>query len=139
MHILADDPERLRGGEGDVAAYLRLYDFLGPEAEGRGVQVAGLLLEGLPADGAAVQARPRPGLEAAGPQGQRAEALAEQNRGLPPAAAGRIALLAAVDEAVEKRAGRNDGGPGQQPTPVAEFQAEHAPLCPRCECPKPSF
>ena len=59
MHVLANEAQRLRRGEGDVAADLRLNDLLGAEAEGRGIGVAGLLFEDLPIDGAAVEARRR--------------------------------------------------------------------------------
>ena len=54
MHIFADDAERLRGGEGDVATDLRLHNSFGSEAEGRGVRIARLLLESLPTNGPAV-------------------------------------------------------------------------------------
>ena len=79
MHVLADEAQRLRRGEGDVAADLRLDDFLCPEAEGRGIGVAGLLFEGFPADGAAVEARGRSGLETASAKAERAERFAEEN------------------------------------------------------------
>ena len=79
MHIFADDAQGLRRGEGNVAAYLRLHDLFGAKAEGGGVGIAPLLLEGFPADGAAVQAWRRPRLETARPQAQGAQRLAEQN------------------------------------------------------------
>ena len=62
MHVFADEAERLRRGEGDVAGDLRLNNLLCAEAEGRGIGVAGLLFEHLPVDGAAVEARRRAGL-----------------------------------------------------------------------------
>ena len=126
MDVLADEAQRLRRGEGDVAADLRLHDFFGAEAEGRGIGVAGLLFKCVPADGAAVEARRRAGLEAAGAQAQSAEGFAEQDRGGLAAAAGGIALFAAVDEAVEKCAGGDDGGAGEEVAAVAEFEAEDA-------------
>ncbi len=79
VHVFADEAQRLRRGEGDVAADLRLDDFLGAEAEGRGIGVAGLLFERLPVDGAAVEARRRSCLEAASAKAERAERFAEQN------------------------------------------------------------
>ena len=73
MHVFADDAKRLRRGVGDVAADLAAGAILpGAEAEGRGIGVAGLLLEARPVDGAAVEARRRSGLQAAVAQ---AEAL----------------------------------------------------------------
>ena len=68
VHVFADEAQRFRRGEGDVARDLRLRNFSGAKAEGSGVGVAGLLLKHLPFDGAAVEARRRAGLEAAGAQ-----------------------------------------------------------------------
>ena len=126
MHVLADEAEGLRRGEGDVATDLRLDDLLGAEAEGSGIGVAGLLFEGIPADGAAVEAGRRAGLEAAGAQAEGAQCFAEQDAGGLAAAAGGIALFAAVDEAVEEGAGGDDGGAGKEVAAVAELEAEDA-------------
>ena len=126
MDVLADDAERLRRGEGDVAADLRLDDLFGAEAEGRGIGVAGLLFEGVPADGAAVEAGRGAGLEAAGAQAEGAQRFAEEDGGGLAAAAGGIALFAAVDEAVEEGAGGDDGGAGEEVAAVAELEAEDA-------------
>ncbi len=38
MHIFANQAEGFRRGERDVATYLRLHNFFGSEAEGRGVK-----------------------------------------------------------------------------------------------------
>src|SRR5208282_1287705 len=99
VDVFADQAQRLRGGESDVATDLWLHDLFGAEAEGRGVRVAGLLLEGLPADGASIQAGRRAGFESASPKPERPERLAEQHRGGFAAATGGITLLTAVDEA----------------------------------------
>ena len=79
MDVLADEAQRLRRGEGDVAADLRLHDLLRAEAEGRGIGVAGLFFERVPADGAAVEARRRSRFEAASPKPKSTERLAEQD------------------------------------------------------------
>ena len=79
MDVLADEAQRLRRGEGDVAGDLRLHDFFGAEAERRGVGVAGLLFEAFPANGAAVEARRRAGLEAASTQPEGAEGFSEKD------------------------------------------------------------
>ena len=84
MDIFADEAQRLRRGEGDVATDLRLNDLLGAEAEGRGIGVAGLLFERLPVDGAAVEARRRSGLEAAGAKAERAQGFAEEDEAGSP-------------------------------------------------------
>ena len=126
MHVLANEAQRLRRGEGDVAAYLRLDDFLGPKAEGRGIGVAGLLFECLPIDGAAVEPRWRPSLESASPKAKSPQRFAEQNRRGLARAAGGIALFAAVDEAVQKCAGGDDGGAGEKIAAIAELKTENA-------------
>ncbi len=126
VHVLADEAQRLRRGEGDVAADLRLHDLLCAEAEGRGIGVAGLLFERLPMDGPAVEARRRSGLESASAKAESAERFAEQDGGGLAAAAGGITLFAAVDEAVEKCAGGDDGGAGEQIAAVAQLEAEDA-------------
>jgi hypothetical protein len=79
MYVLANEAQRFRRGEGDVAGNLGLHDFFGAEAEGRGVGVAGLLFECVPADGAAIEARRSAGFEAAGTQSEGAEGFAEED------------------------------------------------------------
>ena len=59
---------------------------------------------------------------------RRAQRFAEQDRGGLAAAAGGIALFAAVDEAVEKGAGGDDGGAGEEVAAVAELEAEDAAM-----------
>src|ERR1017187_4393344 len=125
MHILANNAQRLRRGESDVAAHLGVHHLLCPEAERRGVRIAGLLFECLPANGAAVEARRCAGLEAASPKSEGPQRFAEQDRGRFAAAAGWIALLAAMNEAVQKRAGCDDGGACQQSAAIAQLEAQH--------------
>ena len=48
VDVFADEAERLRRGEGNVATDLGLDDLLCPEAEGSGIGVAGLLFERVP-------------------------------------------------------------------------------------------
>src|SRR6185437_15578713 len=97
--------------------------FSGAEAEGRGIGVAGLLFESLPADGAAVEPRRSAGLQPARAQAKPAQRLAQQHAGRFATAAGRVALLAAMDQPVEKSAGGDDGGSGHQPASVAQREA----------------
>jgi len=80
----------------------------------------------VPLDGAAVEARGRAGLEAAGAEAEGAEGLAQQDRGGFAAASGGIALFAAVDEPVEKGAGGDDGGAGEEVAAIAELEADDA-------------
>ena len=67
-----------------------------------------------------------PGLEPASPKAESAERFAEKNGGRLAAAAGGIALFAAVDEAVEKGSGGDDGGAGEKIAAVAQLEAENA-------------
>ena len=68
----------------------------------------------------------RAGFQSAGPKAEGAEGFAEQDRGGLAAAAGGVALFAAVDEAVEEGSGGDDGGAGEEIAAVAEFEAEDA-------------
>jgi hypothetical protein len=97
--------------------YLRLHDFLGPEAEGRRLRVARLLLEGLPANRPPVQPRRRAGLQPASAQPQRSQSLAQQNAGRLSASPRRILLLAAVNQPIQKRAGGDNCGPSHHLRP----------------------
>ena len=119
---------RFGRGVGDVAGDLRVVmrDALGAEAEGRGIDVAGLLCEARPVDGASVEARRSAGLEAAAAQAEILQRLAEQDGGGLAGASGGILLLAAVDEAVEKGSGGDDDGVGADGAAVAEVDAENA-------------
>jgi hypothetical protein len=85
-----------------------------------------LFFKHLPADGAAVETGRCSCFETAGPKAKSAECLAEEDRGGLTAAAGGITLFAAVDEAVEKRPGGDDGGAGEEVASVAELEAENA-------------
>jgi hypothetical protein len=109
-----------------VAGDLRLNDLLRAEAEGRGVGVARLLFKHLPANGAAVETGRRAGLESAGAQAESPQRLAKEDRGRLAAAAGGIALFAAVNEAVEEGSGGDDGGAGEELAAVAKLKAENA-------------
>ena len=100
--------------------------FLVRKLKGVGSASPGCSSKCLPVDGAAVEARRRAGLEAAGAKAEGAQRFAEQDRGGLAAAAGGIALFAAVDEAVEEGAGGDDGGAGEEVAAVAEFEAEDA-------------
>jgi hypothetical protein len=79
MNVFANETERFRSGEGDMAAYLGLHDFPGAEAEGGGLGVAGLFFKSVPTDGATIEARRCPGLESAGPKAKSPKGLAEQD------------------------------------------------------------
>ena len=126
VHVFADDAVRFRRGVGDVAGDLRVVmrDALGAEAEGRGIGVAGLRCEARPVDGAAIEARRRAGLEAASAQAEILQSFAEQDGVGLAGASGRILLLAAVDEAVEKSSGGDDDGVRADGAAVAELDAD---------------
>src|SRR5207244_1189261 len=63
VHVLADETKRLRRGESDMAADLRLHNLLRAETERGGFRVAGLFFKCVPANGASVEARGCSGLE----------------------------------------------------------------------------
>ena len=119
---------RFGRGVGNVAGDLRVVvrDTLGAKAERGGVDVAGLLGETRPVDGAAIEARRSAGLEAAAAKPELLERFAEQDGGGFAGASGGILLFAAVDEAVEKGAGGDDDGLRADGTAVAEADAKNA-------------
>jgi hypothetical protein len=120
MDVLADETQRFRGGEGDVASNLRLNYLLCSEAERGWIGVAWLFFECVPTDCAAVEAGRCSGLEAAGAEAEGAEGLAEEDAGGLATAAGGVALFATVDEAVEEGSGGDDGCASEEGTAVAE-------------------
>src|SRR6202041_1737521 len=97
----------------------------GPEAERRGVRVAGLLFESPPADGAPVQPGGRPRLEPACPQPQCTQRFPQQDAGWLSASPGGIALLPAVNQPVQKSSSGDNRGSSKQPAPVPQFEAQH--------------
>ncbi len=123
MHILANDGERFRRGEGDVATDLRPSDGFGAKAERRGFGVAGLLVKLRPIDGAAVDAWRGSRLEAAIAQAQALQGFAEKHGCGLPAATGGIMLFAAVDEAIQECSGGDDGRAGVDDTSVAQLDS----------------
>ena len=127
MHILANNAQRLRRGECNVAAHLRLHNLLGPEAEWRRVHIARLFFKGVPLDRPPIQPRRRPCLQPASPQAQCSQRFSQQHRGRFAASSRRIPLLAAVNQPIQKRARSNNRGSGQQPAPIAQFQPQHPP------------
>jgi len=126
MHVLSDEAERLRRGEGDVARDLRLDDPLCAEAEGRWIAVSGLLFEHLPANGAAVETGRRTGLEPAGAQAKSPESFSKKDAGGLSASTGWIAFFTAMDEAVQERSGGDDGGASKELATVPKLEAENA-------------
>ena len=101
-----------------------MRDPPGTKAERRGIVVAGLHLKLRPVDGAAVEARRRTRLEPATPQTKLLEGLAQKHGGGFAGASRGILLFAAVDQAVQKRAGRDDDSGGADGASVAEADAE---------------
>ena len=101
----------------------RLQDFFGAEAEGCGIIVAGLNLEPRPVDSSAVEAGRRSSLQATAAQAKLLEGFAKQNCGWFTGTSGRILLLAALNQPIEKRAGRNDDGSRANPAAIAQEDA----------------
>src|SRR6478672_4495832 len=99
----------------------------GTKAERGGVVVAGLHLKFRPVDGAAVEAWRRSRLEPATAQAKLLERFAQKHSGGFAGASRGILLLAAVDQAVEKRSGRDDDSTRSDGASVAEADADDSP------------
>ncbi len=103
------------GGRGDAALDLDPIDPLGQEGKRRRLDVAGLHLQPVPGDAAAVQARRRARLQPPHVQAEVIEPIRQADgRGLADAAGGDT-IFAEVDQALEKGAGGQDdpaGAPG---------------------------
>src|SRR5262249_7180007 len=102
VYVLRDDAMRLRRGERDVARYLLLRDLLCPEAERRGISIAGLKVEARPVDGASIEPWRCPGLQTASTQSQQLERLAQQLRWRLARSSSGVRLLATMDQSVEE-------------------------------------
>src|SRR6266568_4842256 len=124
MDVFADDAQCIGCGEGDMTAYLGLHNFLCAEAERRRIGVAGLLFKSVPANGAAVETGWRASLETAGTKAEGAKRIAKQDGGRFATASRRIALFAAVYEAIKKCACRDDGCSCHQSPAIAQLEAE---------------
>src|ERR1700694_2749428 len=121
MDVLLNDPVRFGRGKGDVARHLALRDLARAEAEGRGSVIPRLDFKSRPVNAAAIQPWRRSGLEPAAAQSQQLKRLAQKLRRRLTAASGRIGLLPAMDQPVEKRAGGNDDGFCANAAAVAEL------------------
>ncbi len=110
MNIFTDDAMRLRRRPSNVAGHLRfvMRDSPGAKTERRGIGIAGLHLKLRPVDGPPVETRRRPSLKPATAQTELLERFPQQHRSRLSGASRRILLLAAVDQSVEERAGRNN-------------------------------
>src|ERR1700733_9665934 len=127
MHVLADDALRLGRSPGNVARHLGVVMGYPPRAktERRWVLIAGLHLEAGPLDGASVKPRRRSRLQAAAAEAELLQGLAEQNCVRLAGASGRILLLAAVNQAVEKRTGCDDDSCRANGASVAQANAKN--------------
>src|SRR6266852_1655951 len=107
MNVLANNAMSLRRRRGNVAGHLRVVmrHALGAEAERSGISVARLLLESGPVNGASIKARRRSCFQPASAQSQLLQRLSKQDCVRFSRTPGRILLLAAMNQAVEKRAG----------------------------------
>ena len=132
--VLADDPQGLRRGVGDVAGDLLLRQLHRAKAEGRRLRISGLLRKPAPIDAAAVQPRRCPGLQTASAQAQPFERLPQQHARRLAAAAGGVVLFPAVDQPIKKGAGGNDHGARQHRAAIAQPYAaggSRSPISPR--------
>src|SRR5580765_2696664 len=110
MNILADDAVRLCRGKRQIARHLLLHDFLCAEAERRRIGVPRLDFKARPVNAAAIQTRWRSGFQPATTQAKQLERFSQKLRRWLSAASGRIGLLTAVDQSVEKSSSGDDDG-----------------------------
>src|SRR5439155_13148355 len=115
-----------RVGVADPAHRLRVRDRAGAEAERRGDRIAGLRLEPGEVDGARVEPRRRPGLEAPDLEAQPAQRFAEHHRRWLAGTPGGIRLLATVDQSVQESSGSDDDRSGLDRATVAQPDAAYA-------------
>jgi len=125
MHVFADEANGLGCGARDVTRDLAERDRLGAEAEGCRFCVAGLNFELLPLDRPAIETRGCAGLQTSFAQTEALERFPQQYACGFSRSSGGVLLLAAVDEAVEKGAGGDDGGVGVDVASVAEDEAAY--------------
>ncbi|MND88127.1 hypothetical protein D3C80_801420 [compost metagenome] len=124
--VLGDDAVGFLGRMGDAASDLRHLDPVGQEAEGHRLVVRRLHLQPVPGDGAAVQARGRAGLQTPHHQARAIEVGGQARRRRLAEATGGDPLLAAMDDAVEEGAGRQDHGAGAKLSPLARRHPDDA-------------
>src|SRR5215469_10524960 len=112
-------------GEGDVARHLLVVmcDLLCAEAEGSRIIIAGLHGELRPVNRPPVQPRRCASLQAATAQAELLKCFPQQDRGRLAAASRWILLLAAMDEAVQKRSRGDDNGLSGNGTAIAKLDA----------------
>ena len=125
VDVFPDDALSFRSGPRDVARHLRIMmgDPPGAKAEGRRIVVAGLDLEARPVDGAAIEARRGSRLQPATAQAEPLEGLAQQDGGRFARASRGILLFAAMNQAIEESAGRDDDRAGANRAAVAQSNA----------------
>src|SRR5258706_1553779 len=128
MHVLANDAMSLRGRPRDVARNLRIMmrHALGAKAERSGIGVSRLFREARPVDRAPVKARRRSSLEPASAQAEILQGFAKKNGVWLARAPRRILLLAAMNQAVEKRSSRDDHGLRADGAAIAGTDTENA-------------
>ena len=108
---------------GDPAGDLGRHDSLGQKRERHRIVVGLLHFEARPIDRLAIEPGGRAGLQASELQTQRIEPVGQLESGRFAGASRRDFLLAHMDEAVEKRAGRQNDGAGAK---YAAIAGDHA-------------
>ena len=108
---------------GDSAGDLRRRDSLGQKRERHRIVIGLLHFEARPIDRLAVEPGGRAGLQASEFQPQRIEPIGQLEGGRFTGASRRDLLLAHMDEAIEKGAGRQNHGAGREHATIAEQHA----------------
>src|ERR1700723_507709 len=100
MHILANQPQRLRRRMGNVALDLTQRNLFCAKAERGWIVIPRLLLELAPIDGASIKTRRRSSLQTALAQAKPLQALAEQDTCRLATASRGVLLFSAVNESI---------------------------------------
>src|ERR1700677_1150158 len=128
MHILANQPQRLRRCVRDVAHDLSQRNLLGPKAERRRIFISRLLLKLAPVDRSSVETRRRSRLQPTFAQSQPLQALAQQNTRRFSTAPRSVLLLTAVNQAVKKRTGRDNRRRSMDDSAIPQLEPSHNSL-----------
>ena len=110
VNVFANDAMGLRRSPGNVAGNLRVMvgDALGAKAEGRRINVSRLHRKARPVDRTSVETGRGAGLEPTSAQAKLLQRLAQQYRVGLAGTPGRILLLAAMNQTVQKCSGGDD-------------------------------
>src|SRR6516162_3695056 len=127
IDVLANDPVSRLDGAGDAALDLRIGDAVSQRRERLRRLVSWLHFDPAPVDRAPVEPRRRAGLESPESEAEPRQRCRQADRRSLADTAGRCRPLAYMDEATQKRAGRQHHSPGRESPPIAQPDPADAP------------